>query len=187
MKYANSPPPTNSSAEEMMNGAAQRRSFLYRPGEMNAQNWYSTHGAARNSDTTSGSLNQMMEIPSVGSMAIRLGCNPSDVSAAAAGWRMMSHNCLLKEIATMNAAPSPHRQRISRARSSSKCSMKDMRSMPSSSSSSAGGGAVGGGVRVLPPADASGLSTGGITSCSTIFGSAAAGGSLAECESPCPP
>src|ERR1051325_3404016 len=80
-----------------------------------------------NNEHTSGSLNQMMEIPSVGSNAYRSSGRPRDFSAEAAGRRMKSHNCELNRMAIQNAPASPHRQRMMRARSSSRCSRNDMR------------------------------------------------------------
>ena len=52
-----------------------------------------------------------------------------------------------------NATPSPYNIRRMRVRSSSRCSMNDMRSMPSSSSSPSDGGGGGGG-GFLPPDEA---------------------------------
>src|SRR5690242_9200375 len=65
----------------------------------------------------------------------------------------MRHSSFVKNMLTKNATTSPTIARNSRVRSSSRCSMNDIRSMPSSSSSSSssssgggGGGGFGGGV-----------------------------------------
>src|SRR5690349_17252670 len=86
---------------------------------------------------------------SMGPMAANLGCKPRWVSAVAAGDITISHKSLQNVMLTKNATTTPITAFKMRDRSSSRCSMKDMRSMPSSSpsfsSSSVGGGGGGGG------------------------------------------
>src|SRR5437588_13087145 len=49
----------NRPAEQMTKGAAYRRSFLYKPGDMNAHTWYKIHGDAMKMKHSSGSFIQI--------------------------------------------------------------------------------------------------------------------------------
>src|SRR5438552_3620928 len=113
---------------------------------MKAQIWYTIHGDARKIEQSTGSLIQMMEKLSIGAVVVRRGGTTfKNFSASTAGALMMSHNWAEKTMLTMNATPTPQRHLMIRERSPSRCSMKDMRSMPSSlpSLSSGGGGSLG--------------------------------------------
>src|SRR5438132_5580116 len=124
-----------------MNGAAILRSFLYRPGEMKDQIWYTIHGDARKIEQSTGSLIQMMEKLSIGAVVVRRGGTTfKNFSASTAGCLMMSHNWDENTMLAMNAIPTPQMHLMIRERSSSRCSMKDIRSMPSSSPSPSSGG-----------------------------------------------
>src|SRR5579884_1757174 len=114
---------------------------------MKAQTWYRIHGDPIKIEVSSGSLNQMIMKPSMGwIMASRGGFTPRCFSAETAGSLTTVHSLSAKPRLSMKATASPMRDLIMRERSSSRCSMKDMRSMPSSSSSlpEGGGGSAGG-------------------------------------------
>src|SRR4051794_20884403 len=92
---------------------------------------------------------QMMLNCSMGVIATNSGgLIPKWVSADTAGSDTISQRSFVKNMLAKNATTKPAKAFNNRERSSSKCSMNDMRSMPSSSSSpssSAGGGGGGGG------------------------------------------
>src|SRR5215475_4679962 len=143
----------NNPAETRINGAAQRLSRRYSPGEIKDQTWYSTHGEARKIATRMGSLNQMTVNPSMGVIVTSSGgFTLRDLRASTAGLSTKSHRGLLKERLTIAATTIPASALRMRERSSSRCSMNDMRSMPSSSSSpSSPGGGGGAGGTIDPP------------------------------------
>src|SRR5579884_1156883 len=113
---------------------------------MKAQTWYTIQGEAAKIETSTGSFTQMIEKLSMGVIwARRGGFTCRYVSASTAGWLMMSQSWLAKIRLARNATATPHRHLMMRERSSSRCSIKDMRSMPSSSWPSSDGGGGGGG------------------------------------------
>src|SRR5512133_1688741 len=102
-----------------------------------------------------GSFTQMMEKLSIGEVKTsEVSLYPRDVRAAAAGSCTIRQSCSLNVRLAKNAIPRPASAQINRLRSSSRCSRKDMRSIPSSSgssgSSSEEGGGGGGGGKSLP-------------------------------------
>src|SRR5271165_2332708 len=98
-------------------------------------------------ETSSGILIQMVENISIGVIATRRGgLMPRCLRASMAGSETKRHSGFVKVRDTKNATTKPIRARNMRVRNSSKWSMKDIRSMPSSSSSPSsegGGGGVG--------------------------------------------
>src|SRR5579863_3225460 len=141
----------NKPAEQMTNGAAQRRSRLYRPGAMNAQTWYRIQGAAMKIDVSTGSFTQMMLKASIGATCTRAGgpplnpFTPSVFKALTAGAETAFHNLSQNVRLRINATPTPPNARRIRERNSSRWSRNDMRSIPPSSpspSESDGGGGL---------------------------------------------
>src|SRR5579871_2471736 len=120
---------------------------------MKDQTCHPIQGAPKNSEATSGVHTQIMEKFSIGSIAIKRASGiPVALSATKPGAITMSNNFWLKITQSKKMTPKPHSALMMRARNSSRCSRKDMRSMPpSSSSSSSSGGGGGGGVRTPPP------------------------------------
>src|SRR6185295_8735005 len=141
----------NRPAEMITNGAAKRRSFLYKPGATNSQIWYSIHGDAIKTEQSSGSFIQMMVNASIGLICTSVGGSTfNSLRAATAGCATTFHNSAQNVRQRMNAMPKPDNIYNSRLRRSSRCPRKDIRSIPSSSSSSSssglgGVGGVGGG------------------------------------------
>ena len=90
---ASSTPPTNSGTAAATNDRARRRSFLCRPGTMNAQSWYSQTGLAtmrpRNTDTWI-IRSKELATPSKFRVACRPSCSLRSriglISAASIGW-----------------------------------------------------------------------------------------------------
>src|SRR5579863_3830559 len=160
MKYPNSPPRMNNPEVQVTNGTAHFFSRSYNPGAMKAHTCQRIHGAPKNREATKGVHTHMIENASITSIITNLASGiPVLRRASQPGAMRIAKSWLLKITQSKKMTPKPHNALMMRARSSSRCSRKDMRSMPpSSSSSSSSGGGGGGGVRTPPPA---GASTGG--------------------------
>src|SRR4051794_24490082 len=134
---------------QTMNGTAHRRSFLYRPGEMKPQICHRIIGEATKIETTNGALIQIVLNCSIGVMAMSTGLALIVLSAEIAGSLTNFQISGAKYRQATKQIANPTMIRISRARNSSRCSRKDMRTIPSSSGSSSsslpeGGVGVGG-------------------------------------------